>query len=59
MVLSFGGDGNDSFNFTGGRATGLLDTGNGVDSVLLGAAADSITVTGALTSTSLECWCRS
>ena len=52
----FGGDGNDSFNFTGGaseRATGVVDTGSGIDSVLLGAGGDSITLTGALTSTSV------
>ena len=35
-------------------ATGVVDTGSGADSVLLGALADSITVTGALTSTSLN-----
>ena len=33
----FGGTGNDSFNFTGGRATGVADTGSGADSVVLGA----------------------
>ena len=49
----YGGDGNDSFDFTGGAATGLVDTGAGVDSVLLGASADSITLTGVLTSTSV------
>ena len=50
----FGGTGNDSFDFTGDRVTGLIDTGSGVDSVVLGALGDSITLTGALTSTSLN-----
>ena len=31
---SLGGTGNDSFNLIGGRFTGLVDTGSGVDSVL-------------------------
>ena len=43
---------NDSC-FTGGRATGLVDTGAGSDSVLLGTSGDSITLTGALTGTSV------
>ena len=49
----FGGVGNDSFNLFGGQASTVVDTGSGVDSVLLGAAADTLTLTGALTSTSL------
>ena len=49
----FGGTGNDSFDFTGGEATGFVDAGSGVDSVLLGSTADTITLTGALTSTSV------
>ena len=50
----FGGDGNDSFDFTGGAVQRVMvDTGSGVDSVLLGGSADSITLTGALTSTSV------
>ena len=30
----FGGTGNDSFDFTGGRVSGVVDTGTGADSVL-------------------------
>ena len=30
----FGGTGNDSLDFSGGRATGFVDTGSGSDSVL-------------------------
>ena len=53
----FGGTGNDSFNFvgaTGNRVTGLIDTGSGVDSVILGGAGDTVTLSGALTSTSVN-----
>ena len=50
----FGGTGNDSFNFTGGGATGLVDTGTGSDSVMFGALGDTITITGVLTSTSIN-----
>ena len=51
----FGGVGNDSFNFTGGRVLLVIDTGTGADSVLLGALwADSLTLTGALTGTTLK-----
>ena len=43
--------GNDGFIHW--RCIGLVDTGSGVDSVLLSGSADSITLTGALTSTSV------
>ena len=50
----FGGTGNDSFNFTGGRVTGLVDTGAGSDSLMFGALGDSLTLTGELTGTSVN-----
>ena len=34
----FGGTGNDSFDFAGGKVTGLADTGSGQDSLLFGAS---------------------
>ena len=49
----FGGAGKQ-LDFTGGRVTGVVDTGTGVDSVVLGGNSDSLTLTGALTSTSLN-----
>ena len=51
----FGGTGNDTFNFLGGRVSAVVDTGSGVDSVVLSdTLADTVTLTGALTSTTLE-----
>ena len=51
----FGGTGNDTFNFLGGRVSAVVDTGSGADSVVLSdTLADAVTLTGALTSTILE-----
>ena len=42
----FGGVGNDSFNFVGGRVSAVLDTGAGADSVLLSDTLnDTVTLT--------------
>ena len=50
----FDGTGNDSFNFVGGRVSGV-DTGTGADSVVLSdTGADTVTITGALTGTTLK-----
>ena len=50
----FGGTGNHSFNFSG-RVAGVVDAGTGADSVVLyGNHADTVTLTGALTSTTLS-----
>ena len=42
-------------DFTGGRVKGVVDTGTGADSVVLGDTGnDAVTITGALTDTTIQ-----